>query len=79
MDRVLMIHLDYNDVDPGYILYKVNEVDLKRAKIAALAAKTEWNEGLTDRSIEELIEDKFKEHNITYKSLTYDVLSLYMF
>lgn len=79
MDMVLMVHLDYNDVDPGYILYKVNEVDLKRARIAVLEAKTEWNDGLTDRSIEELIEGKFKRHNITYESLTYDVLSLYMF
>ena len=79
MDMVLIVHLDYNDVDPGYILYKVNEVDLKRAKSAALEAKTEWSEGLTDRSIEELVEDNFKKHNITYESLTYDVLSIYMF
>ena len=79
MDMVLMIHLDYNDVDPDYILYKVDENDLRRARSLALAAKTEWDDGLTDKSIEDLIEDEFKDHGITYESLTYDVLSLDMF
>lgn len=79
MDVILMIHLDYNDINPGYILYKVNEDALRQARSLALAAKAEWEKGRTDQSIEELIDDEFRAHSITYESLTYDVLSLYMF
>ena len=79
MDVILMIHLDYNDINPGYILYKVNEDDLGQARSLALAAKAEWEKGGTDKSIEELIDHEFHAHGITYESLTYDVLSLYMF
>ncbi len=76
---VLMIHLDFNDLDPGYVLYKIEENDLERAKSVALAAKAKWGEGRTNETIEELIDDEFKTYGIPYESLAYDVLSLYMF
>lgn len=76
MDAVLMIHLDFNDANPDYILYKVNEDDLTQARSLVLAAEEEL--AYTTETIEELIDEKLRAHGITYESLTYDVLTLYL-
>lgn len=79
MDIVLMIRLDFQAGDPEYILYKIREDDLERARSAVLAAKKAWDIYLAEQSLEDLIQKQFKNNGIMYESLNNDVLSLYVF
>lgn len=79
MDVVLLVRLDFNDEDDGYILYRVSDDQLCEAKSCALSAKYRWETGVTGKCVEELIEEAFHDANIRFECVIYDVLDLYMF
>lgn len=79
MDVTLLVRLDFNDEDDGYILYRVPDKQLCEAKSCALIAKHRWENGTEGKMVEELIEEEFRAAGIRFESVTYDVLDLYMF
>lgn len=79
MDVVLLVRLDFNDEDDGYILYQVPDNRLVEAKSCVLMAKRRWENGADGELIEELVEEEFRDANIRFESVTYEVFDLYMF
>ena len=79
MDVTLLVRLDFNDEDDGYILYRVSDEELCEAKSCVLIAKHRRENGTEGKMVEELIEEEFSVSGIRFEPVTYDVLDLYMF